>query len=63
MNIKTERKKLKLTQPELAELCGIGLNTLLNIEKKGVYCTNTRTLKKIADTFGVPITALFEEEE
>ena len=46
MNLKTERKKLNLTQRELAELSNVGINTLLKIEKGNLDSTKVGTLKK-----------------
>ena len=63
MNLKTERKKLNLTQRELAELSNVGINTLLKIEKGNLDSTKVGTLKKIADTFGVQLVDLFFKDE
>ena len=63
MNLKTERKKLNLTQRELAELSNVGINTLLKIEKGNLDSTKVGTLKKIANTFGVQLVDLFFNEE
>lgn len=63
MNLKTERKKLNLTQRELAELSNVGINTLLKIEKGNLDSTKVGTLKKIVNTFGVQLVDLFFKEE
>ena len=63
MNLKTERKKLNLTQRELAELSNVGINTLLKIEKGNLESTKVVTLKKIANTFGVQLVDLFFKVE
>jgi transcriptional regulator with XRE-family HTH domain len=47
--IAKRRKELSLTQPDLAEYCGISERSLLAIEKS----TGNPTLKQIGKVFGV----------
>jgi transcriptional regulator with XRE-family HTH domain len=52
--IKERREVLRLTQSHLAELAGIGLRTLKNIES-GKGNPSIETLNKIADILGMEI--------
>lgn len=52
--IKERREVLRLTQPHLAELAGIGLRTLKNIES-GKGNPSIHTLNKIADILGMEV--------
>ena len=53
-DIKTRRKMLKITQRTLAELAGVGINTLTKIER-GEANPSFEVLKKILDTIGLEI--------
>lgn len=50
------RKTLKISQRELAELSGISLHSLSNLES-GKGNPTLESLLKVADTLGVTITA------
>ena len=50
--IKKRRKSLKITQPYLAELAKIGINTVCQIER-GEANPTLDTLEKIADILGL----------
>ncbi len=52
--IKDRRKSLYLTQPTLALLAGVGLNTLVAIER-GNGNAKIQTLLNILDTLGLKI--------
>lgn len=53
-NIKARRKTLKVTQPQLAELAGVSVNTLYKIER-GQANPTMETLDKIADILGMEL--------
>jgi len=59
--IREERKRLKLTQEELAEKADITANFLGHIER-GTKRPTLNTLKKIADVLQIPMGALFVAE-
>ena len=50
--IKQRRKILSVTQKELAELAGIGINTLTKIER-GETNPSLDVLQKVLDTLGM----------
>lgn len=52
--IKERRKSLNITQPILASLAGVGLNTLVAIER-GNGNAKIRTVMAILDTLGLKI--------
>jgi len=52
--IKQRRKTLSVTQKELAELAGIGINTLTKIER-GEANPSLDVLQKVLDTLGMEI--------
>ena len=52
--IKERRKILKITQRTLAELAGVGINTLTKIER-GEGNPTVEVLEKILDTLGLEL--------
>ena len=52
--IKERRKSLNITQPILASLAGVGLNTLVAIER-GAGNAKIQTIMAILDTLGMKI--------
>ena len=60
--IRQERRRLKLTQEELAEKADISANFLGHIER-GTKRPTLNTLKKIADVLQIPMGALFTTEK
>lgn len=52
--IKDRRKSLNITQPILASLAGVGLNTLVAIER-GYGNAKIQTIMAILDTLGMKI--------
>lgn len=52
--IKERRKTLKITQPDLAEMAGISINTLYKIER-GQANPTFDVLNKITDILGLDI--------
>ena len=52
--IRTRRKALKITQPRLAELAQVNINTVLRLEK-GTANPTLDVLLKIADILGLEL--------
>lgn len=50
--IKRRRKELKIDQPTLAALAGIGVNSLVSMER-GVGNPTIATLSRVLDTLGL----------
>jgi len=61
-NIYSKRKRLGLTQEELAERIGIGQQSLSRMEN-GRIAPKFERLQVIADTLNCPVTDLFREDE
>jgi transcriptional regulator with XRE-family HTH domain len=53
-SIKNRRKELRITQPHLAELAQISVNTLYKIER-GQGNPSLKVLKNIADVLGMEL--------
>lgn len=53
--IKLRRKMLNLDQPTLSALAGVGINTLVSIER-GTGNPQIKTLLSILDTLGLQLT-------
>lgn len=60
--IKERRKSLKVTQRQLAELAGIGINTLTKIER-GEANPSLGVLDKILETLGMELTLTIKNVE
>ncbi|MDE7437190.1 MAG: helix-turn-helix domain-containing protein [Muribaculaceae bacterium] len=58
--IKARRKKLNLDQPTLATLAGIGLNTLVAIER-GNGNPTIETILSVLDTMGLTVDIKFKD--
>lgn len=54
-NLKARRKMLQVTQETLAELSGVGLRTLKELES-GKGNPTLETLQKLADVLGMEVT-------
>lgn len=52
--LKTRRKELRITQPDLAEMAGISVNTLYKIER-GQANPTLKVLTKLLDILGMEI--------
>jgi y4mF family transcriptional regulator len=52
--IKNRRKELKITQPHLAELAGISINTLYKLER-GQGNPSLEVLNKLSDVLGMEL--------
>ena len=53
-SIKDRRKLLRITQPDLAEMSGISVNTLYKIER-GQANPTVKVLTKLADVLGMEL--------
>jgi y4mF family transcriptional regulator len=60
--IKERRKSLKVTQRQLAELSGIGINTLTKIER-GEGNPRLNILEQVLDTLGLELTTVVKSIE
>lgn len=58
--IKDRRKSLNITQPTLAALAGVGLNTLVAIER-GNGNPKLQTILVILDTLGLKIDVVLKD--
>ncbi len=58
--IKERRKSLNITQPVLASLAGVGLNTLVAIER-GNGNAKLKTIMAILDTLGLKIDVILKD--
>ena len=63
MKLKIERIKKDWTQSDLANASGIGLRTVVKIEKGNIDNVSVSILKKISKALGVPVAELFFSEE
>lgn len=60
-DIRARRKMLDITQRTLAELSGVGINTLTRIER-GEGNPSLEVLSKIADTLGMEIKLTIKQQ-
>ncbi len=58
--VRETRKRKLLTQQELADRAGIGVNTVIRIERNQVD-PQGRTIRKLADALGVAPSELLED--
>lgn len=58
--IKDRRKSLNITQPTLAALAGVGLNTLVAVER-GNGNPKLQTILTILDTLGLKIDVVLKD--
>jgi transcriptional regulator with XRE-family HTH domain len=59
--LREERRRAGLTQGELAEKAGVGINTVLRIETGGIEEPRVSTLRKLAGALGVEVRDLLED--
>lgn len=59
MNIRIARIKLSLNQKQLCEKVGIGLNTLVKLEKGDYSSLKYPLMIKLSETLGIPVQELF----
>ena len=60
--IKNRRKFLKITQEELAEIAGVGVNTLIKLERGGGNATLSNVYK-ILDVLGLDLCITIKKNE
>lgn len=60
--IKERRKSLNVTQRQLAEYSGVGINTLTKIER-GEGNPSLNTLEQVLDTLGLELTTVVKSIE
>ena len=60
--IKYRRKFLKITQEELAEIAGVGVNTLIKLERGGGNATLSNVYK-ILDVLGLDLCITIKKNE
>lgn len=61
-NIRKRRKFLKITQEELAEIAGVGVNTLIKLER-GEGNPTLSVINKILDVLGLEICTTVKRNE
>jgi transcriptional regulator with XRE-family HTH domain len=59
--LREERRRAALTQGELAEKAGVGINTIVRIETGGITEPRVSTLRKLAEALGVHPRELLED--
>ena len=61
-NIRSRRKFLKITQEELAEIAGVGVNTLIKLER-GEGNPTLSVIRKVLDVLGLDICTTIKKNE
>jgi transcriptional regulator with XRE-family HTH domain len=59
--LKEERRRAALTQGELAERAGVGINTIVRIETGEISGPRVSTLRKLANALGVEARDLLDD--
>jgi transcriptional regulator with XRE-family HTH domain len=59
--LREERRRAALTQGELAERAGVGINTIVRIETGEIEEPRVSTLRKLADALGIQPRELLED--
>ncbi len=60
--LKERRKSLNITQGVLADLSGVSINTIVDIER-GDGNPSLKSLTTVADTLGLDITAVVKKKQ
>lgn len=63
MNLKLERIRRGLNQKQLSKLSGVGVTTIVKIEKGDIDSVMVHNLKKIANVLEMSIVELFFNED
>ena len=63
MNLKLERIRRGFNQKQLSKLSGVGVNTIVKLEKGDIDSVMVHNLRKIANALGMTITELFFNDE
>lgn len=61
-NIRARRKFLKITQEELAEIAGVGVNTLIKLER-GEGNPTLSVIRRVLDVLGLDICTTIKKNE
>ena len=61
-NIRTRRKFLKITQEELADIAGVGVNTLIKLER-GEGNATLSVIEKVLDVLGLDLCTTIKKNE
>ena len=59
-NVRAMREKKKLTQPQLAEMAGVNINTIFRLERKLGY-PSWGTIARVAQALGVKAETLLKK--
>ena len=59
--VKQERKRIRITQEELAKMVGVSRQSINSLER-GKYVPSTILAVKISEIFNKPVNSLFELE-
>jgi transcriptional regulator with XRE-family HTH domain len=59
--LREERRRAALTQGELAERAGVGINTIVRIETGEISEPRVSTLRKLANALGVEARDLLDD--
>lgn len=63
MNLKLERIRRGLNQRQLAKLSGVGVNTIVKMEKDEIDNVMVHNLRKVAEVLGMSIVDLFFSDD
>lgn len=63
MNLKLERIRRGLNQRQLAKLSGVGVNTIVKMEKEEIDTVIVQNLRKVAEVLGMSIVDLFFSDD
>lgn len=63
MNLKLERIRRGLNQRQLAKLSGVGVNTIVKMEKEEIDNVMVHNLRKVAEVLGMSIVDLFFSDD
>jgi len=61
-NVKSNRKRLKLSLEQLAESVNVSRNTISSIER-GIRFAKAETIGKLAIVFGIEVSELFKKKD
>lgn len=61
-NIRTRRKFLKITQEELADIAGVGVNTLIKLER-GEGNATLSVIVRVLDVLGLELSTTIKKNE
>lgn len=62
-NIRSLRNQMNLTQREVAAAAGTTVRTIQNYEKGTAFPKKRQTIRRLANLFNVPVSALLDEDD